>query len=382
MRILFPIDRYHPSKGGAEGYLRDLTNALTDRGHDVTIAALEAEDDGVGQRLLIPGPSHPRLFREIAFALKISRIKKSGRFDRVVGFRHVLDVDRFQPHEGLFIESLEGALRAATASLALRRILFLKKLMAPKNLFFLYSDRLLFQRNPGLKVAALSKMSALSIRRRYSPWKPDVSIIPNGVDRNRFCTRPVQARNGSYRHRLALPTDCRLLLFVAHNFRLKGLEEALQGMAEYRIRRKSPFALLVAGNGKSKTFTGSIRRLGLHDHIFFLGAVSDMPALFSEADLLLHPTFYDPCSLVVLEALGSGVPVITSQYNGAAELMAGCRAGKILSDPRDPHSMADALEAILDSNHRQTYRDNAHTLGTRLDFQHHVHCMEDWILSE
>ena len=44
---------------------------------------------------------------------------------------------------------------------------------------------------------------------------------------------------------------------------------------------------------------------------------------YAAADLYVHPTFYDPCSLVVLEAAACGLPIITSRYNGAAELFRG-----------------------------------------------------------
>ena len=40
-----------------------------------------------------------------------------------------------------------------------------------------------------------------------------------------------------------------------------------------------------------------------------------------EGDLYAHPTFYDPCSLVVLEAMASGLPVVTSSHDGAGELI-------------------------------------------------------------
>ena len=47
----------------------------------------------------------------------------------------------------------------------------------------------------------------------------------------------------------------------------------------------------------------------------------EMRNAYFAADFLVHPTFYDPCSLVVLEALACGLPVITTRANGASELL-------------------------------------------------------------
>ena len=49
----------------------------------------------------------------------------------------------------------------------------------------------------------------------------------------------------------------------------------------------------------------------------FLGHRADPKDAYFAADFLVHPTFYDPCSLVALEALACGLPVITTRYNGA-----------------------------------------------------------------
>jgi UDP-glucose:(heptosyl)LPS alpha-1,3-glucosyltransferase len=61
----------------------------------------------------------------------------------------------------------------------------------------------------------------------------------------------------------------------------------------------------------------------------------------------VQPTFYDPCSLVVLEALASGLPVITSRFNGASELMTAGREGDLLDDPGDDAELASRLRPLL-----------------------------------
>ena len=70
------------------------------------------------------------------------------------------------------------------------------------------------------------------------------------------------------------------------------------------------------------------------------------------ADFLVHPTFYDPCSHVVLEALACGLPVITTRYNGASELLHPPREGYVIDDPHDHERLAWCLTQLLDPARR------------------------------
>lgn len=91
--------------------------------------------------------------------------------------------------------------------------------------------------------------------------------------------------------------------------------------------------LTVAGGGASREFKALAGSLGLA--VTSRGAVSDgeMGELYGSSDALIHPTFADHCSLVVLEALASGLPVITTRQNGAAELMESGRQGSTSKRP-------------------------------------------------
>ena len=131
--------------------------------------------------------------------------------------------------------------------------------------------------------------------------------------------------------------------------RLKGLREALHGLAAFRAGQRG-LCLLVAGRGRRAKYERLASRLGLPASVRperaplcsvrFLGERNDMERLLGASDVLVHPTWYDPCSLVVLEALGAGVPVITTRFNGASELMRSGEEGFVLSDPADARRLA------------------------------------------
>jgi hypothetical protein len=72
--------------------------------------------------------------------------------------------------------------------------------------------------------------------------------------------------------------------------------------------------------------------------------------------------------------------VITTRFNGAAELMAEGRGGRVLNHPGDLSGLATALKDILDTGRLDAYREQAAELGIKHDFNHHIARMEQWIL--
>ncbi len=373
MKILFCIDSFRPSKGGAESYLDDLAAALNSRGHDVRVAAADIEEDRIGQNLLLDVPVWPRLLREFHLARAPARFRREGTFDLVVAFRHALDCDLFQPHGGLHADSLRGAVRPLARTRIARSLLYGRKLLSPKNLLFLWIDRVLLRRRPPVCVAALSVMTERSIRRRAGAGT-EIAVIANGVDRTRFHPALRVAHRDRILDAVGVDRGAQVGLFCGHNLLLKGLGEALRGVGLFASDHRD-FHLLVAGRQKTVGYERLAATLGIGDRIHFLGGCDEMEALFGASDVLLHPTWYDPCSLVVLEALGAGVPVITSRFNGAAELMTSGKEGVVVDDPADASALDQALRTILGPD-LQRFRERAARLGETHCFSNHVDKME------
>src|SRR5262249_51955062 len=102
----------------------------------------------------------------------------------------------------------------------------------------------------------------------------------------------------------------------------------------------------------SETFRQMSARLGVREQTTFCGFVNETTPYYAAADVFVFPTFYDPCSLVVLEAWASGLPVLTSRFNGAAELMTLGEEGLVVDDPRDARQLAFQMECLLDASIR------------------------------
>lgn len=141
----------------------------------------------------------------------------------------------------------------------------------------------------------------------------------------------------------------RILLFAAFNFRLKGLPELLRALRFAILHEDgaTSWRLVVAGRPPSRADYARVARFGLKNSVRFLGPVANILEWLAAADVLVHPTWYDPCSRVVLEALATGVPVVTTTWNGASEAVRHPWQGAVIEDPSQPADLAAAIVAAL-----------------------------------
>lgn len=162
-----------------------------------------------------------------------------------------------------------------------------------------------------------------------------IQVISNGVDPEEFSPGAVDRRP------LGLPEGVLLGLFVGDiRTPRKNLDTVLEAMREV-----PPLHLAVVGNVEGSPYPKMASRLGINDRVHFLGYRCDVPQIMRAADLCLCPSRYEPFSLVLAEALASGLPVITARTVGAAHLVTPA-CGIILEDPDDTVALVHALRTL------------------------------------
>ena len=87
--------------------------------------------------------------------------------------------------------------------------------------------------------------------------------------------------------------------------------------------------------------------LGLKDIILFMGPTRNPEEYYASCDVLVLPTYYDACSLVVIEAMCCGLPVITTVFNGAAGMITSGKDGYIISHPPVYTELAQGMKALM-----------------------------------
>jgi UDP-glucose:(heptosyl)LPS alpha-1,3-glucosyltransferase len=218
----------------------------------------------------------------------------------------------------------------------------------------------------------LSNFVAEDLRRLHGVADDRIRIVPNGVDTERFSPVHRAKYRLEMRQTLGIDKGTITALFVAQSFRLKGIDVLLRCMALLNAAQ-SPVHLVVVGGKKLSYWRRRAVRLGLQETVSFVGPQPDPVPYYAAADLLVHPTYYDPCSLVLLEAAASGLPLVTTQdFNGVAEMITDGVEGFLLSDPDASGELASRIHSLADGRLRTTMGDAARRFALRCPFDRKV----------
>ena len=357
LKIAFVLDRYLPSRGG-ESYFSWLAKELASRGHEVHIFATIGEEiRGTEYQLhQIPVLRYPHSLRIFCFLRNSARAVQQYDFDIIQGVGRTLAMNIFNPHGGVEKAYLKQEFSSIT-----NRVYyvyrFLRRYLSPQHYVKVWVQRRQYVNDKVKKIVAISRMVKEDIIRYYGVPEEKITVVFNCVDLDRFHPKNREIFRKVKRTELGIGDSTLLLLFAGNNYRLKGLEPLLHALIH--LRRwflNQPFQLLIVGRGRIDRYLRMARRLGVSDFTLFLGPVKEMEQYFAASDIYVHPTFYDSCSLTVLEALASGLPVITSRFNGAADVIVSNKGGKVLENPADVEELAESIAFYFDEDHRKAAR--------------------------
>ncbi len=345
MRLGIVLDHFRRERGGTERYLAGLAQRLAARGHEVRAYCQDGFSPGRGVEIVpVATRAWSRAGREREFAARATSMARAQGCAPVLGIRHVVDVDVYQPHGGTWAASV-------TARLQCERTTWRRSLRAalhdvsPRQRYFARADREVFERRRGLLTLAVSPLVRDDVLARYGEFAPRVEVVRPAVDVAPVDAATRRSAREKWRARLGASRDARCLAFVAHDFELKGLRGAIEAFARSDARRDGA-RLIVAGRGRPGPFARQAAQLGVANAVDFVGACADVAELLAATDLLVHPTYYDPCALVTLEAMAAGVPVVTTRRNGAAPWIES-GGGRVVDEPDDVAALAAAIDALL-----------------------------------
>ena len=375
MDVAFCYESVLPSRGGCETYIAALARRLVADGHAVHLYACRWDADALPPSLhyhTIKLPPVPRFLRPWCFSAACARALRGASHQVSIGFDKTWGLDVLYPQGGLYAASAEHNLLKHPHPLT-RHLVQLLKLFDVTHWSYSVLERrqYLGQRRP--LVVAISNMVQRHFQQHYGLAPEDMRVVRIATDPRRFDERDRPRRRLEARQQWSLRPDDTVALFAGMNYRLKGLEPLLKAVR--LLPSDTRFRLVVAGSPRTEKFARLAQRLGVADRVRFAGYCADMRSAYFAADFFVHPTFYDPCSHVVPEAMACGLPVITTRYNGASELMSVPREGYVIDDPHDHAKLAWCLTQMLDPARRSACAQSARKSAQQWTFEHHYRQM-------
>jgi UDP-glucose:(heptosyl)LPS alpha-1,3-glucosyltransferase len=360
-----------PARGGCEHYITDLAHRLARDGHSVHLFACEADSSALPASTIhhrLPKPSGPRFLRPWRFAESCLDDLRRNPVDVSIGFDKTWGQDILYPQGGVYSASRAQNLLKHRPGLV-RTLAGIVRALDPAAHSFGRLERRQYQSSPRPHIVAISEMTRGHFLEYLGIPKSEVRVLHAAIDPDRFAADDRPARRDRERRAWSVDADEVVGLFVGMNYRLKGLGQLIRALALVPIDRR--FRIVVVGGKKYERYEALARRIGVLDRVRFQGFRPDPRDAYFAADFLVHPTFYDPCSLVALEALACGLPVVTSQFNGAGEKLDPPHDGLIVQDPHTARELADAITGMIDPDQLSARKVAAMEAGHRWTFEDH-----------
>lgn len=302
--------KYRPD-GGAERFVASALSALSLQSQlDVTVLTRKWQglpDTDYKVKLCNP-LKFGRISRERGFAKAVQ--KHFSDFDLVQSHERIPGCSIYRAGDGVHKRWLQHRARIMTPSQTKR---------VNNDRFHQYvmkAEKAMFE-HPNLKaVICNSRMVKNEILHEFDIDESKVHVIYNCVDLDRFNPELRQKYRISLRTELSIPEDATAMLFIGSGFERKGLEASIKAIA-----RTNSHLIVVGQDKQQKKYSEITEQLQCEDRVHFMGVQSNPQAFYGAADGLLLPTLYDPFPNVTLEAMASGLGVITSNSCGTAEII-------------------------------------------------------------
>ena len=341
LRIAF-VRRGYARSGGAEAYLKRLADGVVKAGHEVQLLATNEWPEEQW-----PFGSIKRLGATtvIGFADELEQVRPQLQCDVLFSLERVWSCDVYRAGDGVHRAWLA---RRRKFEIPLKQFV---RGTSRKHRDLLQLEESLFEKRKAGRVITGSQMVVNEITDFYHYSPDNIDVVRNGIPLDKFRFDPGLRERS--RAELKLKQDQIALLFAGSGWERKGLLFAIEAMA---LCKNPKMRLLVAGRGEAGRYKTTRLRFWRENPVQFLGEVLDLMPVYAAADIFILPTIYDPFSNACLEALASGLPVITTRSNGFSEILQDSVHGSIVENSSNLLGLRDAIRYWLDPLRRDAAR--------------------------
>ncbi len=347
MKLAFCIFKYYPYGGLERDFLR-IAKACQQRGHQIYIYTMQWDGEipsGVNIRFIkIHNISNHR--RALNFAAAIPTYLKQDKPDVVIGFNRMPHLDIYFAGDSCYQAQAQNKYGILTRFL-------------PRHRAYISLENAIFSKAANTEILLLTPHAQNDFIGYYQTAKKRFHVMPPGVAPDRiFPENHAQIRE-QVRQEYHLTDQQYLLLMIGSDFKRKGVDRALNGVASLPQTLKDNVKLMIIGKGDAKPYLHLAQQLNIQKNVLFMDGRQDIMRFLIGADILLHPAYQETAGMVLLEALVARLPVLVTANCGYASYIEASQAGLLITQPFQQQELNSQLHQMLNKEHLQRYQSNA-----------------------
>ena len=357
-KVCFISPEYLPLSGGTGAYVYYLSRELMKQNYDIGIVTGydEAKTIEVNKQLsvyflkVLKAPIVKSFMFAASSLRKLNSISESINVD--IAHANLPLVPDFAVPKGFgktLISTVHSTWKGEAEAIRgepYTRLNSNEKFMVSFNWFLrIFEERMLERSN---RLIAVSDFTRRELHRFYKIDESKIRVVHNGVDINKF--KPTLDKR-KVKQELGFNPEDITILSVGRLYARKGLFTLIESMPKV-VKRFKNAKFVISGKGQSnemKKLIAHATRLGVRDNLIFTGYFPDkkLPKLYQAADVFAFSTFYEHHPFAVLEAMSTGLPVVTTNVGGIPETIDSGKNG-YLCRPFNPGKFSDGILSFLE----------------------------------
>jgi glycosyltransferase involved in cell wall biosynthesis len=357
-KVCFISPEYWPLTGGTGSYVYYLSNELLKNGYKIYVVTggNQAQDVKVNPQLDISFLKIPKtpIVKSFMLAGASHRKLQNARYTAGVDVTHpqlpLTPNFAVPPKFGnTLVCTVHSTWKGEAEAIRCEpyaRLNSNEKFLVSFNWFLRFFEEGLLHR--ARRIIAVSHFTKWELTNYYKISPSKIKVIHNGVDTRKF--QPTQNKRRVKRE-LGLNPDDLAIVSVGRLYARKGLFTLIESMPAVTKRFKN-VKFIISGKGQSDEMHKLIAhadQFGVNGNIVFTGYYPDkkLPLLYQAADVFAFSTFYEHHPFAVLEAMSTGLPVVTTRVGGIPETISNGKNG-FLVEPFNPAQFAEKILFLLE----------------------------------
>jgi len=361
MHLALALFRYFPF-GGMQRDMLAIAQQATMLGHNVTIYChtWQGERPTDIEVCVLKAPGRTNHARARRFNQALQEQLASRQHQLVFGFDKVDGLDLYFAADPCFVT------RTASRWWLYR--------LTPRYRTFRALEGCVFGEDGAKQILLLDEREKHNYQTTWQTRDARFSVLPPGIAEDRRKGPDAAALREAGRREFGADDDTLVLLMLAANFGLKGLDRAMHAVAALPAELRARTRLLAVGQAAPKHLRQLADSLNLADQVTMLPGRSDVPLLLQSADLLIHPARRDTTATVLLEAVTAELPVLCTSACGYSTHIEVAGCGRVVAEPFSQTALNESLLELC-TNDLTSLR----TAARDYSKQHDLHGMHRYV---